>query len=182
MNRMPEQSGYKPDFYEVLDGFADPRPDPENLRRSTAALRGWMTTAHQKDLDGIRTLMADDIVIELPFSESGVTDDGHFRVYRGIAECVAFWAAAFEAEGETDGMRGCELTFSADGRVAFLESRAVLTMANGRTYRNRYVVRYVFDKGKVAHVREYYNPIQSAYGFRRKIADQFYLDTLESGA
>jgi hypothetical protein len=28
-------------------------------------------------------------------------------------------------------------------------------------------------------VREYYSPIQSAYGFRRKIAGQFYLNTLE---
>ena len=52
-------------------------------------------------------------------------------------------------------------------------------MANGRTYRNRYVMRFVVEGGKVAHVREYYNPIVSAYGFRRPIAGQFYLDSLD---
>jgi SnoaL-like domain len=173
---MPE---YKPDFDEVLDGLIDPAPDPDNLARSKAALRGWMTTTHEKDLDGARALMADDILIEIPFNESGIVEEGHYRVYRGVEECVGFWAVAFQAEGESEGMLGCEINFTADGRVVFLEGRGILGMANGRIYKNRYVMKMNFEDGKVSHVREYYNPIQSAYGFRRKIAGQFYLDTLE---
>jgi hypothetical protein len=42
------------------------------------------------------------------------------------------------------------------------------------------VTRCVFADGKIAHVREYYNPIVSAYGFRRLIAGQFYLETLDA--
>jgi ketosteroid isomerase-like protein len=170
---------YGPDFYDVLDRYVAPEPDPENVKRSMKALRGWMTTVHGKDLGGVRALMADDIVIEIPFGESGVTDDGHYRVYRGVEECVQFWAVAFRAEGESEGALGCELNLTADGTVAFLEYRAELGMANGRTYKNRYVMKIAFTDGKVAHVWEYYNPIQSAYGFRRKIAGQFYVDTLE---
>jgi ketosteroid isomerase-like protein len=173
---MPE---YVADFYEVLDRYVDHTPDPENVKRSVEALRGWMTTVHAKDLDGVRALMADDIVIEIPFGESGVTDDGHYRVYRGVEECVGFWAVAFQAEGESSGALGCELNVTADGRVAFLEYRARLGMANGRTYKNRYVMKVAFTDGKVSHVWEYYNPIQSAYGFRRKVAGQFYLETLD---
>jgi ketosteroid isomerase-like protein len=170
---------YKPDFYDVLDGFVAPESDPENVQRSIEALRAWMTTVHGKDLDGVRALMADDIVIEIPFGESGITDDGNYRVYRGVEDCVGFWAVAFEAEGESDGALGCELNVTADGRVAFLEYRAKLGMANGRTYKNRYVMKIAFENGKVAHVWEYYNPIQSAYGFGRRIAGQFFLETLD---
>jgi ketosteroid isomerase-like protein len=68
---------YKPDFYAMLDGLIDPAPDPENMWKSKEALRGWMTTTHDKDLDGVRALMADDIVIEIPFSESGLVEEGH---------------------------------------------------------------------------------------------------------
>jgi ketosteroid isomerase-like protein len=170
---------YRPDFYEVLDALVVPAPDADNVARSKQALRDWVTLTHGKDLEGLRALMTDDIVIEIPFSESGVTDPGHYRVYTGVEECVGFWAVAFQAEGTMYGPLNCELHLTADGGVAFLECRNHLTMANGRTYRNRYVMRCDFDNGKVSGVREYYNPIQSAYGFRRQIAGQFYLDTLE---
>jgi ketosteroid isomerase-like protein len=170
---------YRPDFYEVLDALVDPVADSENLKRSRQALRSWITLTHDKDLAGIRALMADDIVIEIPFSESGITEPGHYRVYTGIEECIGFWEVAFQAEGGMYGPLNCEINFTADGGVAFLECRNHLTMTNGRVYRNRYVMRTDFVNGKIAAVREYYNPIQSAYGFRRPIAGQFYLDTLE---
>jgi ketosteroid isomerase-like protein len=124
--------------------------------------------------------MAENIVIEIPFSESGITEPGHYRVYTGIEECIGFWEVAFKAEGTMYGPLDCEINFSADGRVVFVECYNHLDMTNGRTYRNRYVMRCDFDdEGKVTLVREYRNPIQCAYGFRRQVAGQFYLDTLE---
>jgi hypothetical protein len=51
-----------------------------------------MTTIHEKDLAGVRELMADDIRIELPFNESGKTEDGYYRVHRSQDECCDFWA------------------------------------------------------------------------------------------
>ena len=60
----------------------------------------------------------------------------------------------------------------------FLETYGKLTMANGRDYRNRYVMKMVTADGLVAHVREYYNPIQSAYAFGRPIAGRLVLDEL----
>lgn len=171
---------YRPDFYDVLDSVSDPVADLENVARSKEALRRWISTTHDKDIEAVRALMADDIVVEIPFSESGITDPGHYRVYTGIDECVGFWKVAFQAEGTMYGPLNCEISFTADGRTAFLECRNNLTMANGRTYKNRYVMRTDFDNGKITGVREYYNPIQSAYAFRRQIAGQFYLDSLEA--
>jgi ketosteroid isomerase-like protein len=169
---------YKPDFHQVLDTLGDPADSAEQRGKSRAALRGWFDTTHAKDLAGVRDLMTDDIVVEIPFSESGRVEDGHFRVYSGADEVCGFWAAAFRAEGESEGMLGTEITMTADGCVAFVEGRGNLLMSNGRHYRNRYVMRFVFEDGKVKHVREYYNPIVSAYGFRREIAGQHVLDSL----
>jgi ketosteroid isomerase-like protein len=169
---------YQPDFYQVLDRLADPIDSPSARAQSRETLRGWFTTTHEKDLEGVRALMADDILVEIPFSESGSTADGRFRVYRGVDAVCDFWATAFKAEGESEGMLGTEITMSADGRMVFVEGRGNLSMANGRTYRNRYVMRFVIEDGKVAHVREYYNPIVSAYGFRREIAGQFIIETM----
>jgi ketosteroid isomerase-like protein len=171
---------YKPDFYDVLDRADSPEASPEGVRAAKAALRGWFDATHAKDLAAVRALMNEDIVIQIPFSESGSTAEGHYRVYRGIEECVGFWAAAFKAEGESKGMMGTEITPSTDGGIAFVEGRGSLLMANGRTYENRYVMRFSFTGGKVSEAREYDNPIVSAYGFRRKIAGQFYLDSIET--
>jgi hypothetical protein len=38
--------------------------------------------------------MTDDVVTEIPFGESGKTDEGSFRVYRGLDEVLGFWATA----------------------------------------------------------------------------------------
>ena len=39
-------------------------------------------------------------------------------------------------------------------------------------------MRFDLVGGKIKHCKEYYNPIQSAYAFGRKIAGQFTIETL----
>jgi len=38
----------------------------------------------------MRSLLSDDIVVELPFYGSGRVEQGWFRVYRGVDEVMAF--------------------------------------------------------------------------------------------
>jgi ketosteroid isomerase-like protein len=71
-----------------------------------------------------------------------------------------------------------DLAVSADGSRVFFEGRGHLTMSGGKIYRNRYVTRFDFVGGKIKPCKEYYNPIQSAYAFGRKIAGQFTIETL----
>ncbi|WP_300400426.1 nuclear transport factor 2 family protein [Nocardioides sp.] len=152
----------------------------DTLPPSAAAdvVRRWFTALEVQDLAELGALMARDVVIELPFSESGRTDPGHFRVYDGHAACVEFWTVAFEAEGDGGPLLDPEVTVSADGTTVFVEGRGDITMASGRRYRNRYVMRMVLRDGLVAHVREYYNPIVSAYAFGRPVAGQILLESL----
>jgi ketosteroid isomerase-like protein len=116
--------------------------------------------------------------VEIPFSESGQVEEGKFRRYAGVEEVTGFWATAFQAEGESAGPCNSEITVSADGSRVPLETFGKLTMANGRDYRNRYLMRMVTRDGLVAHVREYYNPVQSACAFGRPIAGHFMVESL----
>lgn len=162
-----------PDFQAVLARTAGP---PETLD----VFRRWNEAVDAQDLKAVRACMADDIVLEIPFSESGQVEEGKFRRYTGVEEVTGFWATAFQAEGDSAGPCNCEITVSADGTTVFLETFGKLTMANGRDYRNRYVMKMVTREGLVAHVREYYNPIQSAYAFGRPIAGRLMVESLPS--
>lgn len=171
-------NGNDSDILSIIDTIPDPVDLPEGRRTAKDLIRRWFTTMRAKDLQGLLELMSPDVVIELPFNESGRTEEGAFRRYCGLDEVRGFWEAAFKAEGKSHYQTSAELTLSADGRVAFLESRGNLTMSSGKSYRNRYVFRFVTEKGKLVHVREYYNPITSAYAFGRPVAGKHIIDVL----
>lgn len=150
----------------------------ERQRAALRLLAQWHNAVAAKNLAALRAMMDEAIVIELPFHESGRTDRASYRVYSGIDQCCAFWTAAFQAEGVMHGLSEIELTVDGGGERIFLECRGHLTMANGRDYRNRYVMRMDLRAGRVLRCKEYYNPIQSAYAFGRPIAGQYILEHL----
>lgn len=166
------------DILDILDTTTDPVDSPEGRHIAKEVVRGWFTTMRAKDLKGMLALMNSHIVIEIPFNESGRNEVGEFRRYEGLDEVRGFWETAFKAEGKNYGQTDAELTLSADGRIAFIESRGHLTMASGKTYRNRYVFRFLIENGKVSYLREYYNPITSAYAFGRPVAGKFLIEFL----
>ena len=162
----------------IIDGYVAPQDSPEGRKTALDLLRAWSNGIKTKDLEGLRALMHPEIVIELPFNESGKTDQASYRIYRGVQACVEFWAVAFKAEGQMHDQSETELSLMADGSRLFLETRGHLTMSDGKEYRNRYVMRMDFRDGKVLHCKEYYNPIQSAYAFGRPVAGKYMIDAL----
>src|SRR5258708_8088714 len=103
--------------------------------------------------------MTDDVVTEIPFGESGKTDEGSFRVYRGMDQVLDFWATAFKAEGKSHGMTETDITVNADGSRVFIEGRGHLTLASGKTYRNRYAIRFAFVTRQLKPRPQIHNPI-----------------------
>ena len=162
----------------IIDGYVAPQDSPEGRKTALDLLRAWSNGIKTKDLEGLRALMHPEIVIELPFNESGKTDQASYRIYRGIPAVLDFWATAFKHEGTIHPWEETDLTINSDGSRAFLEARGNLTMTNGRNYRNRYVMRFDFRDGKLSRCKEYYNPIQSAYGFGRPVAGKFMIEEL----
>ena len=117
------------------------------------------------------------MVLEIPFNESGKTEDGHFRRYTGKREIEGFVDTAFAAEKSVR-LVSAEYVVSEDGRTVFVEARGEVEMVSGKIYRNRYVLRFDVEHGKIKCLREFYNPITSAVAFGRPIAGQVTLDSL----
>jgi ketosteroid isomerase-like protein len=175
---LPSQHDRERDVLDLIDDTPDPPDSPEGRAVARRLIRHWWTTVRAKDLDGLATILADDVVIELPFNESGRNEEGGFRRYEGLQQVRGFWEVAFKAEGKSHGMTDVEITISADGKMVFVEGRGNLTMASGKSYRNRYVFRFLIEDERVKHVREYYNPITSAHAFGRLVAGKFAIDSL----
>lgn len=162
----------------IIAGFVSPRDDAAGRARALDLLRLWHVGIEHHDFELLENLMHPDIVIELPFNESGRTDAGGHRVYEGIAACVEFWKVAAKFEIEIRPFEDLDLTVNPDGSRVFLEMRADVTMNSGNLYRNRYVLRLDIEDGKVRRCKEYYNPITSAQAFGRPVAGQFLIEHL----
>lgn len=128
----------------------------------------FFLTALAKDAPGTMALYSDESVIEIPFSESGSTEEGAFRRYSGRSEIAAFTAQSHSAEG-TMGAWDIELHRVDGGATVFVESRGNIIMSSGHEYRNRYVFRFDVEGDIIVRLREYYNPITSGLAFGRKI-------------
>ena len=111
------------DVDNLIDGYIHPADLPKGRATTLDALKRYFRALRAKDLEALRTLMTDDVVTEIPFGESGKTDEGTFRVYRGIDQLREFWATAFKAEGKSHGMTETDITVSADGSRVFIEGR-----------------------------------------------------------
>jgi uncharacterized protein len=166
------------DVDNLIDSYIHPADSATGRETAKLLLKRYFQTLRARDLEALAALMTDDVVVEIPFNESGKTDEGAFRVYRGRDQVLGFWATAFKAEGESHGLTETDITVSADGSRVFIEGRGHLTMASRKTYRNRYVVRFDIVGGKIKHCKEYYNPIQSAYAFGRPVAGRFTIEAL----
>jgi ketosteroid isomerase-like protein len=162
----------------IISDFVSPPDDPVGRARALNLMRLWHVGIEHHDFDLLESLMHPDVVIELPFNESGRTEVGYYRVYDGIPACLEFWRAAAKFEGEMRPFENMDLTVSPDGSRLFLEARGDVTMQSGTLYRNRYVLRLDIMDGKVRRYREYYNPITSAHAFGRPIAGQFLIENL----
>jgi ketosteroid isomerase-like protein len=105
-----------------------------------------------------QTLIADDVVWELPYAIAL----GHPSRLAGRDEVVrhAKWFV-----GAVEKFRFFELRLhpfaDADAAVAEVKAEGVIT-ATGRTYRQEYVVFLRAVRGKIAFLREYFDPTRAA--------------------
>jgi ketosteroid isomerase-like protein len=150
--------------------------------RNANIVRQYLATFEKKDKDALMAFVTDETVIEMPLNESGLVEEENIRKFAGLEQLDKFFqgvVTAFAA-GDHVTMDYMDISEANDGRTIFLECRGGARMANGRTYRNRYCMRYDFRDGKIMRLREYYNPIATAYSFDRLLAGQFKVETLAS--
>ena len=105
-----------------------------------------------------QTLIADDLVWELPYAPA----IGHPMRLAGreqVVSHVTWFLGAMEKVRFVD----LEVYAFADPEAAVAEVKAeALIKATGRTYRQEYVFFLRAKGGKIAHLREYFDPVRAA--------------------
>jgi ketosteroid isomerase-like protein len=115
-----------------------------------------------------QTLIADDIVWELPFAPAL----GHPACVSGRAE-VAKFAAWFVAAVENFRFFDVRVQALADPEAAVAEVRGEGRIkATGSVYRQEYVVFLRASAGKIALLREYFDPTRAAKAMNTPIQDR----------
>ena len=183
----------------AIDNASEPEDSAIKRAQAKALTKAWFAALSGRDLAGLEALMADGMIYEVPMTESGRTDDGAHRYYQGKDQVMGYWEAVFAGRNTTPdtittprppprvraeplktggGMADAEATITADGSRIFIECRGNSVRPDGRAYRNRYIFRMDIADGKFTHGKEYFNPVQSAYGFGRRIAGKYEINEL----
>lgn len=163
---------------DLLRSDDDPADRPDARRAAKGAVMRFFKAVATRDMAALEAVLTEDAVYEFPFSETGSTAPGGFRRYAGRAEVIALWAGTSGSGLKAAPPEEVELTIAADGSRLFIEQRGNMTMPDGKIYRNRYVFRFDLRDGRVSHVKEYFNPIISAYAFGRPIANGLLVEAL----
>jgi ketosteroid isomerase-like protein len=156
---------------DLLRSDEDPVDSHEARRTAKDAVKSFLKAVAAGNMDALAAAVTEDVVYEMPFSETGSTEPGRYRQYVGRAAVVEFWRGMSGSGIRNAGPDDVELSILGDGSRLFIEQRGNMTMPDGKVYRNRYVFRFDIQDGRVTHVREYLNPIISAYAFDRPIAN-----------
>lgn len=122
----------------------------------------YLRALQAKEKEAIFAIIADDFELEVPLNVSGTNDFSDS--WRGLEAADANYDTTFRIIEDlvyTD----LEFTAGQDPDIAFAEGLGVMTMANGRPYRNRYIFRFESRDGKLQRIREYTNPVTSAVAF-----------------
>ncbi len=114
------------------------------------------------DRPAVAALLADDVVAEYPFDVSGQTAPGSWRRFAGREAVLINYVDRAFARITRFAWRDREVTVSGDGRRVFLEAWGDMTLADGTAYANRYVLRFDVRDSRIAHLKEYLNPVTSA--------------------
>lgn len=154
---------------ELLNSDDAQRDDPALRRAAKAAVARFYAAIGRRDMEALRQALTPDAVYEFPFSERGSSEPSECRCLVGPEAIIAFWRDTLSLDMRFGALEDVDLSILADGSRLFIEQRGNITLADGTSYRNRYILRYDIRDGRIASVREYMNPIISARAFGRPI-------------
>jgi ketosteroid isomerase-like protein len=132
--------------------------------RTTQAL---VAALEREDLDVILPRLTEEVQLVLPLAPDGNNEPTHIDRFAGRqAVRNLLWRTflAYRRIAFVDSV----ITPSSDGQVIFVEARGDFLTLDGRSYRNVYLIKLVFDDaGAVTRIEEWTNPVTAAltWGF-----------------
>lgn len=140
---------------------------PDAVTDNVRTARALIAALEHEDPGAIQARLAREVELVLPLAPDGNNDAAHVDRFEGRqAVSTLLWRtfAAYRRIAFTDGV----MTPSIDGRVIFVEARGDFVTLDGRSYRNVYLIKLVFDDaGAVTRIEEWTNPVTASltWGF-----------------
>jgi ketosteroid isomerase-like protein len=135
----------------------------DNVRSAEALI----AALEHENLESILAGMDEEVTLVLPLAPDGNNDPTHVDRFEGRqAVRNLLWRTflAYRRISFVDSV----ITPSSDGRVIFVEARGDFLTLDGRSYRNVYLIKLVFDDvGAVTGIEEWTNPVTASltWGF-----------------
>ena len=132
--------------------------------RSTEAL---IADLEHEDLVSMLAMMDEEVKLVMPLAPDGNNDPTHIDRFEGRQAVRSLLWRTFLAYRRISFVDSV-ITPSSDGRVIFVEARGDFLTLDGRSYRNVYLIKLVFDDaGAVTGIEEWTNPVTASltWGF-----------------
>lgn len=140
--------------------------------KNEAALRKIMAALEARDLATVESFMAENVVLVQPVTFSGSIENSAMKRYEGKKAVSGFVQGLFAGFKELK-FSDVSMFSTGSGKTVFVEMKSnFITAEGGASYKNIYVVKYDFEKGKVTGITEYFNPVPIAELFRVKLGKQ----------
>ncbi|MBD2259326.1 nuclear transport factor 2 family protein [Pseudanabaena sp. FACHB-2040] len=138
-------------------------------QQTEQAVRNFLTSLENKDMEAFAQVWAEDAVQDMPYSPEGFP-----RRVEGRENLIRHYAGWPETSGQANFTR--ELVFypMQDPTMVFAEWHGVVEIVpTGRTYDQRYGGLFHVVDGKIVLFREYYDPIVFKYAFGLEEGENF---------
>ncbi len=153
------------------DGQGAHSPGPEAAAHSVAdnvrSTEALIAALEHEDLESILAGMDEEVTLVQPLAPDGNNDPTHIDRFEGRRAVRSLLWRTFLAYRRINFVDSV-ITPSSDGRVIFVETRGDFLTLDGRSYRNVYLIKLVFDDvGAVTGIEEWTNPVTASltWGF-----------------
>jgi two-component system response regulator FixJ len=126
------------------------------------AVTRFLEAMSAKDRAAVADLLSADVRVEYPFDRSGCTEDGCWRRFDGREAVLSGYVDSAFTRIKRIGWVERDISVANGGKRVFVEAVGDMQLADGTSYRNRYVLRFDLLDGRIAGMKEYLNPVTSA--------------------
>jgi ketosteroid isomerase-like protein len=155
----------------TADGQGARAPIPDAAAHSVAdnvrTTEALIADLEHKDLQAVLARLGEEVKLVLPLAPDGNNDPTHIDRFEGRQAVRGLLWRTFLAYRRITFVDS-DITPSSDGRVIFVETRGDFLTLDGRSYRNVYLIKLVFDDaGAVTGIEEWTNPVTASltWGF-----------------
>jgi ketosteroid isomerase-like protein len=150
------------DVFTYAMANAKENPVPYLLRLQTqSAVKRFLTSLEQKDMQTFATLWAEDAVQDMPYAP-----DGFPKRVSGANNIIKHYSGWPENAGKADFTSELVFYSMQNPKMVFVEFKGnVDIVTTGRTYLQQYGGLFHVEDGKITLFREYFNPEPFKYAF-----------------